>query len=85
VGDEEMKLKLNGQDVDAKQIGFSAFSEPWGEYHLEDGRIARLKVVMTKIFALDATNDDGSPMYNVQSQVILAVDENDGGSGFKPN
>jgi len=70
-----MKVNVNGQMLDAVQVPFSAVNESWAEYHLDDGRVLRVKVVVTKVFRTEKTNDDGIPMYSIASQQVIVVDE----------
>ena len=71
-----MKMKVNGQDVDVVPVGFSSLGEPWVEYHLEDGSVARVKAIVTKIFmATEMKGEDGNPVYTFQSQLVAVIDE----------
>jgi hypothetical protein len=73
-----MKLKLGGEEVEVKQIEYSAISEPWAQYHLEGGKIVRVKVVLMKVFEVEGkTNDDGTQAYYFQTQALMAVDQSE--------
>lgn len=49
--------------------------EPFAEYHLEDGRVLRVKTVVTKVFRSQLIGQDGLPIYSIQSTPVMAVDE----------
>jgi len=48
-----MKVNINGTEVEARQVAFSAIVEPWAEYQLQDGRTVRIKTVLTRLFETD--------------------------------
>ena len=69
-----MKLKLGEKEVEAEQISFVPASEPWAEYHLEDGAVIRMKLVATKIYRLEGEKDaDGNPAYFIKSSNVTDV------------
>lgn len=70
-----MKVRVNNEEVEAVQVPFSAVNESWAEYHMDDGRILRVKVIVTKIFRTEKMNEDGIPLYSVASQQVIVVDE----------
>src|SRR5258708_36572880 len=70
-----MKVNVNGVEVEAAQTTFEVISEPWTQYRLPDGRVARIKVVGTKVFKTEALTPQGIPIYSFESQNIIAVDE----------
>lgn len=70
-----MKVDINGTEVEARQIPFSAIVEPWAEYQLQDGRTVRIKTVLTRLFETDERNADGTPIFHFQYQTIPIVDE----------
>jgi hypothetical protein len=70
-----MRVKIGDREVEGKQISFSAISEPWAEYQLEDGSTCRLKVVLTKAISTEEKNPDGTRIYQMQAQTLTVVDE----------
>jgi hypothetical protein len=70
-----MKININGKEIDGESIGFAVISEPWAEYHLEDGSTARVKAVVTRIIRTEERNSDGTRVYSMQSQLVMVVDE----------
>jgi hypothetical protein len=47
--------------------------EQWSEYSLEDGTKLRMKQTIINVVKLDDKNDNGDPMYSIQSQQTLSV------------
>jgi len=73
-----MKMKINNEEAEVKQVEFSGVSEPWAQYHLEGGKMLRVKVVLMKVFeVVGKKNDDGTQVYYFQTQAIMAVDTPD--------
>jgi hypothetical protein len=48
-------------------------NEPWSEYSLEDGTKLRMKQTIINVVRLDDKDDNGNPLYSIQSQQILSV------------
>ncbi len=68
-----MKVPYQGRQVEGKPVEFLARKEDFNEYQLTDGKILRIKMVVTRIIRLEAeTAPDGSPVYLIQSQNIVA-------------
>lgn len=70
-----MKVNVNGEQVDGEQISFTPISEPFAEYHLEDGNVVRIKLVLLRIVKTDRKNLDGTPLYAFTQNIVSAVDE----------
>jgi hypothetical protein len=47
--------------------------EPWSEYSLEDGTTLRMKQTIVNVVKLDEMDDNGEPVYSIQSQQTLSV------------
>jgi hypothetical protein len=47
--------------------------EPWSEYSLEDGTKLRMKQTIINVVKMDDKDDNGEPMYSIQSQQTLSV------------
>jgi hypothetical protein len=47
--------------------------EPWSEYSLEDGTRLRMKQTIVNVVRLDEKDDNGEPIYSIQSQQTLSV------------
>ncbi|MEA2476135.1 MAG: hypothetical protein QOC87_334 [Actinomycetota bacterium] len=69
------KLSLpDGREVEATIMPFQSGGEHWTEYLVEDGSVIRMKLVATDILRLDGEYDDqGNPMYIIQSTNVTAV------------
>jgi hypothetical protein len=48
-------------------------NEPWSEYTLEDGTRLRMKQTIITAVRLNDKDDNGDPMYSIQSQQTLSV------------
>jgi len=68
-----MKVKYQGREVEGKQVDFLTRKEDFNEYQLTDGKILRIKMVVTRIIRLEGeTAPDGNPVYLLQSQNVVA-------------
>jgi hypothetical protein len=68
-----MKVPYQGRQVEGKPVDFLTRKEDFNEYQLADGKILRTKLVVTRIIRLEGeTSPDGSPVYLIQSQNIVA-------------
>ena len=63
-----------GDFVDATELGFRATGEHWSEYLLDDGTVARLKLVATNVYRLDGQRDaKGQPVYVIESTNVVSI------------
>lgn len=73
----ERKRKLPGPDgvlYDATEVGFRSTGEHWNEYLLDDGTVARIKLIVTTIHRLEGIRDQkGQPSYIIESTNVTAV------------
>jgi len=68
-----MKVSYQGRQVEGKPVDFLTRKEDFSEYQLADGKVIRIKMVVTKIIRLeDETAPDGNPVYLIQSQNVVA-------------
>lgn len=68
-----MKVQYQGKQVEGKAVDFLTRKEDFNEYQLTDGKTIRIKMVVTQIVKLvDEKASDGSPLYQIQSQNIVA-------------
>ena len=66
----------DGKMHDVTVIGVSEATEHWSNYTLADGTKIRAKLVVLDFMRYEhLTNPDGSPLYAMKSQNVLAVDE----------
>lgn len=47
-----MKVKYQGREVDGESVDFITRKEDFNEYQLVDGKIIRIKMVVTRIIRL---------------------------------
>ena len=67
-----------GPQFKGQPVGFEAVSEPWSEYLLSDGKILRIKLVLTKVVKNpDMIMPDGNPNYGVKTGNIVEVFRSD--------
>ena len=68
-----MKVQYQGRQVEGESVDFLTRKEDFNEYQLTDGKILRIKIVVTRIIRLEEQKaPDGSPVYLIQSQNVVA-------------
>ena len=69
-----MKVKYKDREIEADEVETVAFTEPWNEYQLANGKVLKLKTVLTRVCrALDEKKDNGEDLYLIQSQQVFRV------------
>jgi len=69
-----MKINFQGREVEATDVDFITRKEDFNEYQLSDGKVIRMKTVVTDIFRLEGEKDtEGNQVYQVKSTNILRV------------
>ena len=64
----------DGTPIDVTEVGFRPTGEHWNEYFLDDGTVARLKLVVTTVYRLDGQLDrKGQPVYLIESSNVIAI------------
>jgi hypothetical protein len=58
-----VKVQYQGREVEGESVDFLARKEDFNEYQLTDGKILKIKMVVTRI---------GNPIYLIQSQNVVA-------------
>jgi hypothetical protein len=72
---EKVKLNFGPEVVEATPVAINQANEYFNQYFLEDGTLLKMKLVATKVFRIDDRFDqDGNPVYFVQSTNVLSVD-----------
>lgn len=67
-------IKYQGKDIEVQEIEVLTSQELWNEYQLSDGSVLSVKTVLVKVLkAKDTLNDQGEPLYMVNSQNIVKV------------
>jgi hypothetical protein len=68
-----MKVPYQGRQVEAEAVDFMTRKEDFNEYQLADGKIIKIKMVVTRIVRLvGEVTPDGIPVYLIQSQNVVA-------------
>jgi hypothetical protein len=73
------KIKVTGskgQQVDAEQLSFTPINENWSEYKLSDGKILRVRLVISEVFRMDEIEETtGRNNYMIKSTNIVSVED----------
>ena len=68
------KVPLGNQMVEAEEVAINSSHENWNEYLLSDGSVVRVKLVVTEaVKVVDMYDQQGNPVYVVQSTNIMSV------------
>lgn len=68
-----MKVQYQGRQVEGEPVDFLIRKEDFNEYQLTDGKILKIKMVVTRIIRLEEERaPDGNPIYLIQSQNVVA-------------
>jgi hypothetical protein len=68
-----MKVQYQGRQVEGESVEFLTRKEDFNEYQLTNGKILRIKMVVTRIIRLEEEKaPDGNPIYLIQSQNVVA-------------
>ena len=71
---DKIKINLGTEMVDATPVEINQAQEHFNQYLLEDGTALKMKLVATKAFRIDDRYDqEGNPVYFVQSTNVLSV------------
>lgn len=68
-----MKVPFQGRQVEATLIDFVTRKEDFNEYQLTDGKVLKIKLVVTQVAKLNEEKDpNGNPVYNIASTNVVA-------------
>ena len=68
-----MEIEYQGKMIEVDRVDFMERKEGWNEYQLTDGKIVRIKLIVTTIVkARDEKDQAGNTLYIIQSQNIVA-------------
>lgn len=68
-----MKVPYQGRQVEGESVEFLTRKEDFNEYQLADGKVLKIKMVVTRIIRLEEERaPDGNPVYIIQSQNVVA-------------
>jgi hypothetical protein len=75
MADRKTRVQLvpGGPMVDGVEVSVDESSEKWSEYKLEDGTTIRLKQVLMEVIRTGQYGPDGSPLYAIKAQPVLAI------------
>ena len=69
-----MKMPYLNQMIDATEVEPITSKEEWNEYQLANGDVLLTKTVLVKILkAKDIKAPDGTPLYSVNTHVVVKV------------
>ncbi len=72
---DKVKINLGNEIVEATPVGINQSSEYFNQYFLDDGTVLRMKLVATRVLRVEGRYDqDGNPVYFVQSTNVLSAD-----------
>lgn len=73
--ERKRQIPIQGQGlVDVTEVGFRSTGEYWNEYLLDDGTVARIKLVVANVFRVDGQTDNkGQPVYMIESTNITSI------------
>lgn len=67
------KVRYGPEMVDGEEVEFEPLTERWNEYRLSDGTLLKMKLVVTRIIRIDKYNEQGEPIYLVNSNNVLTA------------
>ncbi len=72
---DKIKVNFGNEIVEASPVAVNQSNEYFNQYFLDDGTVLRMKLVATRVLRLeDRYDNDGAPVYFVQSTNVLSVD-----------
>lgn len=73
--ERKRQIPIPGQGlVDVTEVGFRSTGEYWNEYLLDDGTVARIKLVVANVFRVDGQTDGkGQPVYVIESTNVTSI------------
>lgn len=70
----EIRVKFEGTEVPAVEVGFRVEKEDWASYQIEDGSIVKMKNSVSRVLKLiGRTKDDGSPIYVIEGSSLVTT------------
>ena len=64
----------DGGSAEAVEVGFRTAGEYWNEYLLDDGTVARIKLVVAAVFRVEGQTDNkGQPVYVIESTNVTSI------------
>lgn len=66
-------INFGGEMVPAEEMDYEPLRETWNEYRVADGSLLRLKVIVSKILRLEKRNEQGEPIYLINSTNVVSA------------
>lgn len=66
-------FEYQGRKVQGQSVDFTAKSENWQQYELEDGSQLKMKIVLLDVVRLDEYNENGDPVYQFSAQQLIGI------------
>ena len=54
-------------------VKFEAIMENFNEYDLSNGDVMNVKTVVVQVIQLDQHNEEGEPIYNINTQPLIKI------------
>lgn len=67
------RINIGDRTIEAEDMDFQTEREEWNEYQVEDGFSVRVKLVVSSILKTNERDNQGNPVYIVQSTNIVKV------------
>ena len=72
--ERKRRIKFNEEWVEATELGFRSAGEYWNEYLLDDGTVARMKLVVMSVLRIEGKMDaKGQPVYLIESTNVTSI------------
>jgi len=68
-----MQINFQGKMVEATEVDFFTRKEDFNEYQLSDGKVLKIKWVVTGIIKVNEEKPDGSSAYRFQASAVTKV------------
>ncbi|KKK48064.1 hypothetical protein LCGC14_3148910 [marine sediment metagenome] len=69
-----MKMPYQGKQIEVTEVEAVTHHEPWNEYQLSDGKILKIKTILTKVCRADGEKTlEGEPIYIINTANIVRV------------
>lgn len=73
-GKPSLDIRVTASDI-LQELEFEPITEEWAEYLLKDGTKIKIKPVVTKVSKTSKYSQFGDPIYIVDSQTVVKVEE----------
>jgi SAM-dependent MidA family methyltransferase len=78
VEQNQRKIQVGNEMVDAIPIRIRSSNEHWSEFFVDDGTLLRVKLIATEAFrVVDRHDADGNPLYVLRTHNVMTVQSPD--------